>query len=365
MRVGLVTSRYLARRGAPERRVHELACELVRRGAEVEVLTQESTPRPSRVVDHEGVVVRCFPTSLGRRRAVVPGIWEYLRRSGAAFDVIDVHAVHPFLAITAVWAGAKRLVFTPHAPMRELLSWSNAAVTRAVIDHSVCTVCASGAEADVLRTALRSAASRIRVIPGGVDVAAIRAATRFPGENGVVLAVGRLERRKRLDRLIAAMVVLGHELRLVVVGQGPARRRLEAHASDLLISPRVSFVGPLPDDELYRWLRTARVVVDLAEESSSGLQLLEARAAGVPAVVSDAPTHREAASYVGGDGVVFVPLESSPLDVAEAILDATAIRRLPAGPPRLPSWETTVDNTLALYEALAPTRAARLRSLIG
>jgi len=241
--------------------------------------------------------------------------------------------------------------------MGQLLSWSNAIVTRAVVEHAAGTVCTSGAEAGLLRGALRSTVEKVRVIPSGVDVTAIQAAERFPREDGVILAVGRLERRKRLDRVIAAMLGLGHEQRLVVIGEGPARRRLEAHAYDLLVSPRVDFVGAVPDRDLYRWLRTARVVVDLAEESGSGLQLLEACAAGIPAVVSDIPTHREAASYVGGDGVVFVPPEGSPLDVAEAILQATAMQRLPLGRLRLPTWETAVDSTLAMYDGLVPGRA--------
>jgi glycosyltransferase involved in cell wall biosynthesis len=206
----------------------------------------------------------------------------------------------------------------------------------------------------MVRGALRSAAEKVHVIPSGVDVAAIQAAERFPGQERVVLAVGRLERSKRLDRVIAAMVALGAELRLVVIGEGPARRKLEAHASDLLIPRLVDFVGPVPDGELYRWFRTACVVVDLAEESGSGLPLLEACAAGTPAVVSDIPTHREAASYVAGDGVVFVPPEGSPLKVAEAILQANAMRRLSPSRLRLPSWEMAVDSTLAMYEGLIP-----------
>jgi glycosyltransferase involved in cell wall biosynthesis len=352
MRVALVASRYLPHQGALEQRVHELARELVRREADVEVLTQDRARRSSRVLEHEGVVVRCFHTSLGYPSTVAPGLWEHLRRTAATFDLADAHGAHPLLALAVAWTGVRRLVFTPHVPMEHLLSRSHAVVTRAVVDHAALTVCTSRAEASLLRRTLPSAAEQVHVVPSGVHVAAIQAAEPFPGEDGVVLAVGRLERRKRLDRVIAAMVVLGAGLRLVVIGEGPARRRLEAHASDLLISRLVEFVGPVPDVELHRWLRTARVLVDLAEESGSGLQLLEARAAGIPAVVSDIPTHREAASRVGSDGVFFVSPRGSPLDVAEAILHATALRLVQQPPLRLPTWHMAVDGTLALYDEL-------------
>jgi glycosyltransferase involved in cell wall biosynthesis len=350
MRVALVASRYLPHRGALEQRVHELARELARRGADVEVLTQDPVRRSARVSERGGVVIRRFPTPLGHRSTVAPGLWEHLHRTAASFDVADVHGAHPLLGLVPVWAGVRRLVFTPHAPMQRLLSWSNAVVTRPVVEHAACTVCTSRAEASLLRQTLPSAAESIHVVPSGVDVAAIQAAEPFSGEDGVVLAVGRLERRKRLDRVIAGMVATGSELRLVVVGEGPARRRLEAYASDLAMSSRVDFVGAVPDRELHRWLRTARVVVDLAEEAGSGLQVLEACAADTPAVLSDIPTHREAASYVGTDGVVFVPPKGSPLDVAEAILDATAIRLAPQALPRVPTWDMAVESTLALYD---------------
>jgi glycosyltransferase involved in cell wall biosynthesis len=352
MRVALVASRYLPHRGALEQRVHELACELLRRGADVEVLTQDQARHSSHAREHEGVVVRRFHTSLGYRSAVAPGLWEHLRRTAPTFDLADAHGAHPLLALACAWTGVRRLVFTPHVPMEHLLSRSHAVVTRAVVDHAALTVCTSRAEASLMRRTLPWAAGQVHVIPSGVDVAAIQAAEPFPGEDGVVLAVGRLERRKRLDRVIAAMVVLGAGLRLVVIGEGPARRRLEAHASDLLISRLVEFVGPVPDVELHRWLRTARVLVDLGEESGSGLQLLEARAAGTPAVVSDIPTHREAASRVGNDGVLCVPPRGSPLDVAEAILHATAIRLAQQPRLRLPTWHMAVDSTLALYDEL-------------
>ena len=60
------------------------------------------------------------------------------------------------------------------------------------------------------------------------------------------------------------------EFWLVVVGDGPARGRLAAYAADLRVSSRVRFVGAVPDPVLYRWLRTARVVVTLGRAAAPG-----------------------------------------------------------------------------------------------
>jgi glycosyltransferase involved in cell wall biosynthesis len=196
------------------------------------------------------------------------------------------------------------------------------------------------------------AADRIRVVPKGVDVATIQAARSFADPGVVVLSVGRLERYKRVDRAVAAMASLDPAFRLVVVGDGPVRQRLEAHAADLRISSRVQFVGSVPDAQLYRWLRTGRVLVTLAEQAASGLPVIEAISAGAAVVASDIPVHREAVSRVDGAAVCFVSPEGSPLQVADAISEAARMSVPSSAPATVPSWDAVVDNTWAIYTGL-------------
>ena len=189
----------------------------------------------------------------------------------------------------------------------------------------------SRAEANELCRALPWA-HRVRVVPGAVDAMAIKAARPFPSASTVVLVASPLEQYARVDRAIAAMASLDPAFRLVVVGDGPARRALQAHAADLQLSSRVLFVGQVPDTELYRWLRSARVLVSLMEQSF-GIQVLEAVCAGASVVASDIPAHREAAVCLDDIDIRFVPSRGSPLQVADAISKAA---RLPSGPPSSP-----------------------------
>jgi hypothetical protein len=118
----------------------------------------------------------------------------------------------------------------------------------------------------------------------------------------------------------------------------------------------VRFVGAVSDDLLFRWLRTARVVVTLPGDRGSGSLVTEARAAGVALVASDLPVHRQAAERPGLGTVVFVAPRGSPLDVADAIEEAA---RLPSSSSTAlltssaPSWESVVDSTWRLYRRLA------------
>jgi glycosyltransferase involved in cell wall biosynthesis len=115
------------------------------------------------------------------------------------------------------------------------------------------------------------------------------------------------------------------------------------------------------DNDLYRWLSTARLVVTLSQQEAFGLQVLEGVAAGVPVVASDIPAHREAGNHATGTGVTFVSPEGSPLEVADAIRNALTVpAQAPVRP--LPSWTDVVDRTLALYEELMRTSPTRVRT---
>jgi glycosyltransferase involved in cell wall biosynthesis len=159
------------------------------------------------------------------------------------------------------------------------------------------------------------------------------------------------------------MPSLAPAFRLVVVGDGSWRRRLAAYAADLHVSERVLFVGAVPDGVLYRWLRTANVVVALAGEGGSGSQVFEARAAGAAVVASDVPVHRHAAERPGGP-VIFVPPQGSPLDVADAIDEAARLAVLPTAgalPSPAPSWESVIDSTWEIYRHLLGEDSRRHR----
>jgi glycosyltransferase involved in cell wall biosynthesis len=363
MKVALVASSYPPRSGGLERHVHELAAGLARRGVEVEVLTQDP-PRPlPPVSEFEGFIVRRFGGPRGNGHlGVAPGLWEHLRRSARSFDLVDLHAANASLGLAVARARPRSLVFTLHAAVGRLLRWPSVQMTRAIIDRAGQIVCAAAVERELLCLSFPAAADRTRVIPPGVDVAGIAAARPFAFPGHVVLTIDRLEPSKRIDRAIAAMAALDSSFRLAVIGDGPARQKLLAYAADLRVSSRVELMGHLPDSEVYRWLRTSSVVVALAQENSSALQLTDAVCAGSPVVASDIAVHREAAWYLSESPVKLVSPYGSPLEIADRIVEAAEFHA-PAGmPPTAWTWDEVVDETLVIYETVldtAPQAAVR------
>jgi glycosyltransferase involved in cell wall biosynthesis len=371
MKIALVASSCLPEPGRLERRVDRLARGLAQRGAQVEVLTQG--PGRASVQHRDGVTTRTFPAVAGPLRfAVAPRLRERLRLTFREFDLIDVHTRQAPLALAVASARVRRVVLTPCASAEAFLGWPHTRTTRAMLAAVPRIVCRSDIERDLLCTMVPQAVRRAVVVPDGIDPEAIRSAEPFDVAGTVVLAVDRLDRLTGVGRAIAAMASLDPEFRLVVVGDGPARDRLQAFADDLRVSSRIQFTGPISDSMLHRWLRTARVVVSLPGERGSGTAVTEACAAGVSVVASDLPIQRHAAERVGG-GVIFVAPRGSPLDVADAIEEASQLSVIP-NPDLLSSsataWDTTIDATWELYtEVLAAPRLSEpddgARDLVG
>ena len=90
------------------------------------------------------------------------------------------------------------------------------------------------------------------------------------------LAFSRLVRHKRLEIIVDAFSRLG--LPLVVIGEGPERKRLEA-----LAAPNVKLLGWQSDQASAELVGRARALVHAAEEDF-GLVMAEAQAAGCPVI---------------------------------------------------------------------------------
>jgi glycosyltransferase involved in cell wall biosynthesis len=84
---------------------------------------------------------------------------------------------------------------------------------------------------------------------------------RCDGYGSYLFVVSRLTRHKRIDLLISALTEPEvPDVRLVIAGEGEARDDLQALASSLGVSGRVSFLGRIGDDELVNHYARCRAV---------------------------------------------------------------------------------------------------------
>ncbi len=207
-----------------------------------------------------------------------------------------------------------------------------------------------------------------RVIPSGVDTEgfrnrapardAARSELGWSTEERIVVGVGRLVPVKGFDVAVRALAPLRAafpETRLVLVGDGPERSRLEqlAAASDNL--SRVTITGAAGD--VAPFLAASDVVIAPSRNEGMGRVLVEAMALGKPVVASRVGGVASVVSD-GRSGVLVRP--DDPGELARALIE------LLCDPPRMEAYSTVAaeraeqfslrvmqQGLLALYRELA------------
>jgi phosphatidylinositol alpha-mannosyltransferase len=133
------------------------------------------------------------------------------------------------------------------------------------------------------------------IIPNGIDLEHFSPDAlpieRFSDDKVNILFVGRLEKRKGLDRLLKAYKKVKQEhanCRLIIVGPGIVfRRKYEGYVRRNHLAD-VEFVGMVEYDELPRYYKTADIFCSPATgRESFGIVLLEAMALGKPVVATN------------------------------------------------------------------------------
>jgi glycosyltransferase involved in cell wall biosynthesis len=125
-----------------------------------------------------------------------------------------------------------------------------------------------------------------------------------------VLGASRLIEYKRLDVAMEVGEKLG--LPVVIAGDGPIRRDLEAFAAS--VSVPVHFVGRVSDEGLFALYQRASLFVFMPIEDF-GIMPIEAMALGTPVLVRDVGGTREVANVLGG-GIAVNPDDRSALATA-------------------------------------------------
>ncbi|WP_188546168.1 glycosyltransferase [Rhodococcoides trifolii] len=153
--------------------------------------------------------------------------------------------------------------------------------TAASYDAVVCTTQFARDEFD------RVGAANVRRVPLGVDLDLFRPVPVAAGRTTRLLVhCGRLSVEKHVERSIDSLAHLrstGHDVRLVIAGDGPRRAVLERRAGGL----PVDFAGFISDrEEVAALLADADVALAPGPHETFGLAALEALAAGTPVVVS-------------------------------------------------------------------------------
>ncbi|MGO1081295.1 glycosyltransferase [Inquilinus sp. CA228] len=174
-------------------------------------------------------------------------------------------------------------------------------------------------------------AGRIVRLPPFLDAAPFAALPRQPADPARLIAIGMMrdgDKERSYALLAAALRRLGdRRWTLTVIGDGPARSRIEP----LYDPDRTMFRGAVPPESLPEVLAEADLFVWPAINEAFGMALLEAQAAGLPAVAGAAGGDAGGVAEIlrhGETGLLVPPGDAAAFaDAVAALLDDPARRR--------------------------------------
>ncbi len=340
--------------------------ELRRRGHEVLVVApavEGAGGVPAPAGRDEGLTVRTVPAAGvpfvygGQRWGLpLPCVGRYLDE----FEPDVVHVVNPALLGIAGVAAARRrrtpLVCSYHTDIAAYasyyhLGWMRPAIwwlLRSLHRRATVNLVTSAAALEQLR---RAGVPRIRMWRRGVDLDRFRPDEHRAAPSGaqVALYVGRLAEEKGLARLAELREI--EDLRLVVVGEGPARNTLV----NQLGTEGVELTGRLDGEDLAGAYRCADVFVFPSVTETLGLVLLEALACGLPVVAADSPASRE---VLGGCGAARLVRVERPGALAAGVSDLLACGRRRDMAAEARAWVDGCGWSMATTQLIDHYRAA-------
>jgi glycosyltransferase involved in cell wall biosynthesis len=219
---------------------------------------------------------------------------------------------------------------------------------------------------DLRRRGVR--ASRMEIIPPGLDLRHYQASTAPRSDTPLLAYVGRLKRYKGLDVILRAFQRVRAQLpdaRLAIVGKGDDRPRLERLAQALELNGSVSFEGFVGEPEKVDWLHRAHAVLYPSPREGWGISTIEAAACGTPVLASNSEGLRDAVR----DGTTGFLIEHGNVDawaarLTQMLTDHTLRQRMGAAARAWAAqfdWDNQARKMLAVVEAVAgagPRRAA-------
>jgi glycosyltransferase involved in cell wall biosynthesis len=361
MRIGFVSPHYMPYKGGIETLVQAIAERMAAWGHQVDVLTLATSAKLPDRQEVNRVMVRRFRERIsGDAYPLGLPLLLYLFAHRGEYEVVNAHnyhalpllwcnlaAVHPLVVSTHYHGqGHSRFANGLHPLYRPLGSWA--------VRHAQAVICASKFERDLVCAHLRVEKEKIEIVPDGVTLNALHAAKQLELKASALLYVGRLEKYKRVDLAIASLSYLPEGFRLYIIGKGPEEEALRTQARQVKVDHRVEFMKDIPDDMLYRWYRSARVLVMMSEAESFPMTSIEAIATGCRVVCSARSPFTELAYQL--PEAIFLLQDPTPINLAEEV------RRVAGLPGRAEAdlnkfdWDSIARETLNIFERVSTSK---------
>lgn len=258
------------------------------------------------------------------------------------------------LGMSTMCAIGSEHCYPPHAPLGKI--WNS--LRRKMYGRLSAVVALTQVGAEWMKTHVPAA--RIAVIPNAAvwplpdNEPRIAPDSLCRPERKILLAVGRLNSVKNFDVLIRAFAQLAGKYPawdLVILGEGPERRRLESTIRDTLMEERVLVPGIAGN--VGKWYQRADLFVMTSRSEGFPNALAEALAHGLPAVSFDCDTGPRDIIRDGVDGLLVPPDDAAALiDALDRAMGDAALRRRLAARAHDARARFAIQKIAGMWEAL-------------
>ena len=320
-------------------------------------------PRPDEAVDSQGAlqVAKFFPA---HNRHLLRGKYYVCWQSGL------MHWLETWQPEVLIVEANPRYLYTPaaqrwmHARRCPVIGWGLGAASRPGLLNTLTgrlrkdflagfdaliTYSSQGA-AEYARSGFP--AERIIVAPNAVarrpQFPPPERLPHYQDGKAVVLFVGRLQTRKRVDFLLRACAALesSQPLQLWIVGDGPARLELETLAGK--IYPQARFFGARFGTELEPLFSAADVFV---MPGTGGLAVQQAMSFALPVIVAEADgTQADLVRTENGWSLPPGDLDALISTLRQALENVTRLRQMGLASYRIVAEEINLENMLKAFE---------------
>ncbi len=360
LNVLMVATRYFPYMGGIETHVHEVGRRLANKGNSITILTTTSaTPLPKEEVIEGMRIIRVRAWPPQRDYYIAPEMFSLIK--DGAWDLVHCQGCHTFVPPLAMLAAKEAkipYIVTFHtgghsSSIRNRMRSIQWKLLRPLLADASRLIGVSRFEADYFRDLLHFPAAQFAVIPNGATLPGL---TQLPAKisaQTLIISVGRLERYKGHQHLIAALPNIRKwrsDARLLIVGAGPYEAALRELAQSVGVAEHVEICAVPASDRraMAELLSQAALVALLSEYEAHPVAVMEALALRRPVLVADTSGLRE----LDEQGLVrAIPLKSSPQQIALAVQQQIEEPIVPPAHMVLPTWDDCARQLQMIYNA--------------
>jgi len=234
--------------------------------------------------------------SLGKASFIYPGLLIDVIKSQNA-DVIHCHSGYWYrAALAGLFAGVKGVVYTEHG--RTVFETNKERLSDKLASYGTCKIVPVSAALQIYLTDILGVPRhKISLIENGVDTSHYNARPRndlilkemgIASSTFVMGTIARLDKVKDHHCLLKSLALIKNnfkDIKLLIIGDGPERKKIETYIQDYNLQHEVILTGFRTDIAEVLSIMDLLVLTSLSEGTS--ITVLEAMASGKPVVATD------------------------------------------------------------------------------